>query len=115
MNLEHLLHVNAWVLFGIIGQCAFAMRFVVQWIASERKKESTVPVVFWYLSLMGGGILFVYAFWYRHDLVFSLGQGAGLLIYARNIVLTRRSRQAARRIGDAAPPAPPQRDAVPGA
>ncbi len=99
MILEHLLHVNAWVVFGIVGQIAFAMRFVVQWIASERKKESTVPVAFWYLSLVGGVILFVYALWYRHDLVFSLGQGAGILIYVRNIILTRRSRQAASAVG----------------
>jgi lipid-A-disaccharide synthase-like uncharacterized protein len=95
MNLEHLLHFNGWVLFGIVGQVAFGMRFIIQWIASERRKESTVPVAFWYLSLVGGVILFVYAFWYRHDLVFSLGQGAGILIYVRNLVLTRCSWQAA--------------------
>jgi lipid-A-disaccharide synthase-like uncharacterized protein len=104
VNLEHLLHVNAWVLFGIVGQVAFAMRFIVQWIASERKKESTVPVAFWYLSLVGGVILFVYAFWYRHDLVFSLGPGAGILIYIRNLVLTRRSRQAASAVRGAGAP-----------
>ena len=89
---ERLLHLDAWVLFGLLGQLAFTLRFVVQWLASERRGRSTVPVAFWHLSLLGGGILFVYALWYRHDLVFTLGQGAGLFVYARNLALIRRTR-----------------------
>ena len=87
MNLDRLLHLDAWVLFGLLGQLCFTLRFLVQWIASERSGRSQVPMVFWYLSLLGGGALFVYALWYRHDLVFTLGQGAGLIVYARNLVL----------------------------
>jgi len=94
MTLEGLLHVNGWVLFGILGQILFGSRFIVQWLASERRRESTIPVAFWYLSLLGGLILFAYAFWYRQDIVFTIGQSAGVFIYVRNLVLIRRlSRQ----------------------
>jgi lipid-A-disaccharide synthase-like uncharacterized protein len=89
--LERLLDVNAWVAFGLLGQLLFTARFVVQWIASERRGRSTVPVAFWHLSLAGGAILFAYALLYRHDLVFTLGQGAGLFVYARNLALIRRA------------------------
>jgi lipid-A-disaccharide synthase-like uncharacterized protein len=89
MMREHLFNVDAWVIFGLLGQAFFTARFVVQWIASERRRESMVPVAFWYLSLAGGSILLTYALFYRHDLVFTLGQAAGLLVYARNLMLIR--------------------------
>jgi lipid-A-disaccharide synthase-like uncharacterized protein len=95
MTFERLLHVNGWVLFGMLGQILFGLRFIVQWLASERRKETTVPVAFWYLSLLGGGILFVYAFWYRQDLVITIGQAAGVLIYIRNLMLIHRHRPGA--------------------
>ncbi len=88
---ERLLHFNTWIVFGLLGQLFFTLRFLVQWLASERTGRSVFPVAFWYLSLAGGGILFVYALVYRHDLVFTLGQGAGLVVYARNLVLIRRA------------------------
>lgn len=75
-----------WIAIGFLGQAMFSARFLVQWIASERARESIVPEVFWYFSLAGGAILFAYAIW-RLDPVFMLGQGSGLLIYARNIHL----------------------------
>ncbi len=81
---------NPWVLFGFGAQALFMMRFVVQWIASERRKRSVVPVAFWWLSLMGGLSLFIYAF-HRRDPVFMLGQGLGCAIYVRNLVLIARS------------------------
>jgi lipid-A-disaccharide synthase-like uncharacterized protein len=89
---ERLLDINSWVVFGFMGQLFFTMRFLVQWLASEKKGRSTVPVAFWYLSLAGGGILLIYALWYRHDPVFTLGQAAGLFVYTRNLVLIRRGR-----------------------
>ena len=92
---ERLLHVDVWVAFGLLGQLCFTLRFLVQWLASERSGRSTVPIAFWYFSLMGGAMLFVYAFWYRHDLVFTLGQAAGLLVYTRNLVLIRKGAPAA--------------------
>lgn len=78
----------------------------MQWLASERSGRSLVPVAFWYLSLGGGAVLFVYALWYRHDLVFTLGQGAGLLVYARNLMLIRRPRGGPERPGPQEAPGP---------
>ena len=81
--------LNGWVLFGFLGQAAFSARFIVQWIISEKNKKSTIPLAFWYLSLVGGLILFVYAL-YKKDPVFVVGQGAGLIVYVRNLVLINR-------------------------
>ena len=80
----------AWVAFGLAGQVLFAGRMVVQWLVSERKGESTVPVVFWWLSLGGSSMLVAYFAW-RGDIVGILGQSLGLFIYVRNLVLIRRS------------------------
>ncbi len=78
-------------LFGFAGQFAFMLRFVVQWLASERRGRSYVPVVFWYFSLAGGVMLFTYAL-LKEDVVFMFGQALGLLIYVRNLVLIYRRR-----------------------
>lgn len=75
-----------WVTIGLAGQFAFASRFIVQWIASERAGRSIVPVAFWYLSICGGIVLFCYAL-YRGDPVFILGQSMGLIVYSRNLWL----------------------------
>ena len=75
-----------WLGVGMVAQLMFSMRFILQWIASERAKRSIVPEVFWYFSLVGGALLLAYAI-YRVDPVFMLGQAMGLLIYARNIHL----------------------------
>jgi lipid-A-disaccharide synthase-like uncharacterized protein len=80
-----------WVTFGLLGEAVFMSRFVVQWLASERAGRSHVPVVFWYLSLVGTGILTVYALW-RLDPVFILGQSLPGAIYVRNLVLIYRER-----------------------
>ena len=88
---------NPWVLFGFGAQFMFMMRFVLQWIASERKQRSHVPVVFWYFSLGGGLMLLTYAI-QRRDPVFILGQSLGLLIYARNLVLIYRRAWARREL-----------------
>ncbi|MCB1539253.1 MAG: lipid-A-disaccharide synthase N-terminal domain-containing protein [Rhodospirillales bacterium] len=81
-----------WLVIGFLGQALFFMRFVVQWIVSEKSGRSVVPEVFWYFSLGGGLILFVYAV-HRHDPVFMLGQGVGLFVYIRNIMLVHRHKQ----------------------
>jgi lipid-A-disaccharide synthase-like uncharacterized protein len=73
-----------WVLFGFAAQLMFTARFVVQWLASERARQSVMPVAFWYFSLAGGVMLLAYAI-YRRDPVFMLGQSLGVLIYARNL------------------------------
>jgi len=84
-------HWDVWVAFGLAGQFIFGARFIVQWLASERKKKSHIPIGFWYLSLIGGLITTIYAI-HRRDTVFILGQGAGLVVYARNLMLIYRHR-----------------------
>ena len=84
--------------FGMTAQFVFFMRFVVQWIASERRKRSTVPVSFWYLSLVGSLALFVYAF-HRWDFVIMSGQALACLIYVRNLMLISDSRKRRRQAG----------------
>jgi|EndMetStandDraft_5_1072996.scaffolds.fasta_scaffold50306_3 lipid-A-disaccharide synthase-like uncharacterized protein len=81
-----------WIGLGFTAQAMFMMRFVIQWLASEKARRSVVPEAFWYWSLAGGFMLFVYAV-YRLDPVFMLGQLSGLFIYARNLYFIRRSRR----------------------
>ena len=75
-----------WILVGLGGQVLFMLRFLVQWIVSEKAKRSLIPVSFWWLSIGGAVILLAYAI-YRADPVFILGQSFGLFIYARNLWL----------------------------
>ena len=77
---------NLWLAIGFLGQGIFASRFIVQWWYSERAKRVVVPTVFWWLSLVGGLTLTVYAV-KKRDLVFTLGQASGLFIYSRNLWL----------------------------
>lgn len=77
-----------WVAVGLFGQILFFMRFLLQWIASEKEKRSVVPVSFWWFSIGGAAILLAYAI-YRADPVFILGQSLGFFIYARNLFLIR--------------------------
>ena len=88
---------DGWVILGFVAQAFFTMRFVVQWIASERARRSVVPVAFWFFSIGGGALLLVYAL-YRRDPVFIAGQALGLVVYVRNlyfIILTGRQSSAA--------------------
>lgn len=84
---------NGWILLGFFAQAMFTMRFVVQWLASEKAKRSVIPVAFWFFSIAGGSLLFIYAI-QRQDPVFIAGQGLGLLIYTRNLMLIRNERKA---------------------
>ena len=87
MTTEHF-----WLSVGFLGQAFFSSRFLVQWIASERKGESVIPVAFWFFSIGGGATLLVYAI-YRQDPVFILGQAFGVFVYLRNLYLIRRKRR----------------------
>ena len=84
---------DLWVAIGLFGQMLFGSRFIVQWIASERKKASHIPIIFWYLSLCGGVVTTIYAV-HRRDPVFIIGQSAGLMVYIRNLMLIYRHREA---------------------
>jgi lipid-A-disaccharide synthase-like uncharacterized protein len=84
---------TGWLLFGLLGQAFFSARFVVQWVASERRRRSVVPTAFWWLSLLGGISLLAYAI-HRRDPVFVLGQLPGIVVYSRNLMLIRRRGEA---------------------
>ncbi len=82
-------NVDIGILIGYIAQGLFAMRFVVQWIASERAGKSVVPTAFWVFSIGGGLMLLGYAM-YRRDPVFILGQAFGVFVYLRNLQFVMR-------------------------
>lgn len=97
-TLFEILHVDhwgefSWVVVGLFGQAMFSMRFLLQWISSERAHKSVMPVAFWYFSMAGGIILLSYAI-YRRDPVFIIGQATGLLIYLRNLWLIHAEKRA---------------------
>jgi lipid-A-disaccharide synthase-like uncharacterized protein len=81
-----------WLAFGFLGQALFTARFLVQWAVSEKKRDSVVPVAFWWLSLLGGSALLSYAI-HRRDPVIILGQGMGLFVYVRNLMLVAKGRR----------------------
>jgi len=78
-----------WLLFGLLGNVAFASRFLLQWLASERAGDSVVPVAFWYLSIAGSLILLAYAIHLRNP-VFTLAYLPNAFVYFRNLALIRK-------------------------
>jgi len=85
-------HWDLLAAFGFIAQALFAARFIIQWISSERRRMSHVPVGFWWLSLFGGILMTIYGV-LRRDPVIILGQAPGLVVYARNLMLIHRHAQ----------------------
>lgn len=86
-----LLKTDGWLFFGLFAQFMFFLRFVVQWWFSEKKKESYLPIHFWYLSIAGGIMILVYSI-HIGDIVFIVGQFLALLIYFRNLHLLLKSK-----------------------
>jgi len=80
------------VIFGLLAQITFFGRWIVQWIASERRGMSHMPEFFWWLSLSGATMLFLY-FALRGDPVGVLGQAVGWTVYSRNLYLIYRQRR----------------------
>jgi lipid-A-disaccharide synthase-like uncharacterized protein len=80
-----------WLILGFVGQAVFTGRFALQWLYSEYKKRSVIPVGFWHLSLLGSALLLVYAI-YRQDPVFIVGQSFGFIVYLRNLQLIARTK-----------------------
>ena len=83
--------LDYWVLLGFVAQAMFTMRFLVQWIASERAGRSVIPLAFWIFSIAGGLLLLIYAL-YRKDPVFIAGQAFGVFVYLRNLYFVTRDR-----------------------
>lgn len=82
-----------WLGIGLIGQAMFSMRFLIQWLLSEKHRRSVMPIAFWYFSLAGGVTLLAYAI-HRADPVFILGQSTGILIYSRNLYFVLKEKRA---------------------
>ena len=80
---------NFFLIVGFSAQAVFASRFIVQWLYSEKKGESSIPIIFWYLSIIGGLGLLIYAI-FRKDPVIITGQLFGIFIYLRNLILIYR-------------------------
>ncbi|PIP72744.1 MAG: lipid A biosynthesis protein [Nitrospinae bacterium CG22_combo_CG10-13_8_21_14_all_47_10] len=89
---------NQWMIIGFVGQALFGARFLIQWIVSEKKGESTFPLAFWYCSIGGAIVLLAYAI-HRQDPVFIVGQSLGSVIYIRNLVLIDRKRKSMASVG----------------
>ena len=84
--------LDGWLIIGFIAQGIFGTRFLIQWICSERKKQSYIPLIFWYVSIAGGLMLLCYAI-HRRDPVFILGQSMGIIVYTRNLILIYKNNQ----------------------
>ena len=84
--------MSAWEALGWIGNACYFSRFLIQWLASERKGESVIPLAFWYLSMGGAALLLIYGIADR-DPVILLGQSVGVFVYARNLMLIARTKK----------------------
>ena len=83
-----------WIVFGFAGQIMFTMRFITQWLASEKAQATVIPLSFWVYSILGSAVLSAYAI-HRKDPVFLLGQLPSVFIYFRNIMINRKAVQKA--------------------
>lgn len=90
-----------WLTIGLTGQAMFSLRWITQWLISEKHKKTVVPESFWYMSFFGGLMVLAYGI-YKIDPVIILGQ-FGLFIYARNLLFIMRSKQNAAASTDTAP------------
>ena len=80
-----------WKLIGWSGNLVFFSRFFVQWYATEKQGRVVVPPLFWWLSLVGSGLLLAYALFYRRDSVFIFAYAFTWIPYIRNLIIHRRS------------------------
>ena len=84
-------NIAPWLIaLGILGQVVFNSRFFYQWIYSEKKKVSTLPLGFWLLSLVGAVFILIYGI-LRKDPVLIASHCFGGVVYVRNIYLLRNS------------------------
>jgi lipid-A-disaccharide synthase-like uncharacterized protein len=89
-KLFHNENISQWLFWlGIFSQVLFTFRFVYQWIYSERRKESHLPLGFWIISLSGSFLILVYAV-FRKDPVLLAGQLTGFIVYLRNIIIIQK-------------------------
>ncbi len=85
---------NTWKVAGWLGNAIFFSRFMVQWYATERRRQVVVPAAFWWLSIAGSGLLLAYAAFYRRDSVFIFAYAFTWIPYIRNLIIHHRHRDA---------------------
>lgn len=81
---------NLWKFIGWAGNAIFFSRFLVQWYATEKRRQVVVPVAFWWLSILGSWMLLLYALFYRKDSVFVLANAFNWIPYVRNLMIHKR-------------------------
>jgi len=91
-ELVKLFDLNLWVIFGFCAQFIFFLRFVVQWRASEKAKKTTVPNLFWYLSMTGTVMILIYSI-ERTDIVFTVASFLNFFLYLRNLIIAKKSQK----------------------
>jgi lipid-A-disaccharide synthase-like uncharacterized protein len=84
--------LDTWSIIGLVGMLTFSSRFIIQWIVSEMKKESVIPIAFWYLSIVGSLIMLSYAL-KRADAVFITMYFFNCFIYGRNLYFVHRKKR----------------------
>ena len=94
MNADWLHQWTWWKVVGWLGNCVFSSRVVVQWYATERRKQVVVPTAFWWLSLAGSLLLLAYAVFAKRDAVFIFAYAFNWIPYIRNLIIHRRHAQA---------------------
>lgn len=105
---------SVWKVVGWLGNAAFFSRFIVQWHATEKRKQVVVPVLFWWLSLAGSVILLSYALFYEKDSVFIFAYAFNWIPYIRNLVIHHRHEKAHRECGACGASSPPSARYCPG-
>ncbi|MCA1901829.1 MAG: lipid-A-disaccharide synthase N-terminal domain-containing protein [Candidatus Hydrogenedens sp.] len=83
---------SIWIFVGILGQFLFALRFLIQWLATEVKKQSVVPTIFWYLSLLAS-FLQIISYTFQREWLYAFGLFTTLFVYFRNIWLIRKGQK----------------------
>ena len=104
--------LNAWVIFwnaiGWLGNAVFFSRFFVQWYVTERTKQVVVPVIFWWLSLVGSFLLLAYALFYDKHYVVIFAYAFTWIPYIRNLIIHRRHKEAHLSCPDCGKSCPPE-------
>lgn len=84
--------LDFWTFWGLVGQSFFFLRLIIQWVRSEKQKETVIPLSFWWLGIIGAVMLMAYAV-IRHDIVFIITSLLQLVLYYRNLIIALRSKK----------------------
>ena len=85
-------HSYWWTVLGFAGSAMFGSRFILQWLASEKRQELFIPGYFWHLSFWGSVVNLIYAF-HIDNAPIIFGVLALPFIYGRNLILLQRGRR----------------------